>query len=586
MSILELKRSKLEELEVIENAISERLQRNPGLFVGSTSAIDHGILNANKKRPIKEVLIQKNEIDLFIKRFKSLGSELQSLNDVKSSAFKQEIDQWRDPKFNFQMFDKQYNNIKESQNNATTTLSDLYSMGGATVVENTVQDSEVASLPEIPRAKDDEVYVKKSILSKFGADIKVDKIFSLEEQYGKFLDLIHFHEIWLNLPGLLESNRLTYLEYLSIFSRLGLKYKQDEMNPNNTIDRTTQQYFDYCKSLAEYLITFVKKIQVLQGPERIINKIKNIDFTSEWESLIDKYINKQATKSDDGLFCKACNKSFAKETVFNAHLTGKKHIKNEKKLQQTGENNNGTSNGIDLVREKELCFNEFMIRSLADFLEKEIKNTRMNVERKQALTNKERLEETRFLLAKVDNDDFPVDLADGNDADNNKNGGADSDNDDDESVKESNPLNLPLDVDGSPIPYWLYKLQGLDHQYQCEVCGNLKFHGRKNYEKHFMESRHIHGLKCLGVNISGGNASYEKKNDFHNSSSSNDTEVLLSFKGITKIDEVTALWNKMKKEIRKKESTFDTENIVEVEDEDGNVMSEKVYQDLKKQGLL
>mgnify|MGYP004704615211 FL=1 len=42
----------------------------------------------------------------------------------------------------------------------------------------------------------------------------------------------------------------------------------------------------------------------------------------------------------------------------------------------------------------------------------------------------------------------------------------------------------------------------------------------------------------------------------------------------------------MKKEIRKKESTFDTENIVEVEDEDGNVMSEKVYQDLKKQGLL
>jgi splicing factor 3A subunit 3 len=62
-----------------------------------------------------------------------------------------------------------------------------------------------------------------------------------------------------------------------------------------------------------------------------------------------------------------------------------------------------------------------------------------------------------------------------------------------------NPLRLPLGWDGKPIPFWLYKLHGLGQEYGCEICGNMVYSGRKNFEKHFGEPTHIHGLKCLGI---------------------------------------------------------------------------------------
>jgi splicing factor 3A subunit 3 len=62
-----------------------------------------------------------------------------------------------------------------------------------------------------------------------------------------------------------------------------------------------------------------------------------------------------------------------------------------------------------------------------------------------------------------------------------------------------NPLKLPLGWDGKPIPFWLYKLHGLGQEYPCEICGNMVYTGRKNFEKHFGEPTHIHGLKCLGI---------------------------------------------------------------------------------------
>lgn len=38
-----------------------------------------------------------------------------------------------------------------------------------------------------------------------------------------------------------------------------------------------------------------------------------------------------------------------------------------------------------------------------------------------------------------------------------------------------NPLKLPLGWDGKPIPYWLYKLHGLNQQFDCEICGNYRW---------------------------------------------------------------------------------------------------------------
>lgn len=42
-----------------------------------------------------------------------------------------------------------------------------------------------------------------------------------------------------------------------------------------------------------------------------------------------------------------------------------------------------------------------------------------------------------------------------------------------------NPLKLPLGWDGKPIPYWLYKLHGLNVELKCEICGAWGASGRQ-----------------------------------------------------------------------------------------------------------
>ena len=141
-------------------------------------------------------------------------------------------------------------------------------------------------------------------------------------------------------------------------------------------------------------------------------------------------------------------------------------------------------------------------------------------------------------------------------------GGANPDGDSDSDGEEKiyNPLKLPLAWDGKPIPFWLYKLHGLGVEFPCKICGNFVYMGRRAFDKHFNEPRHIYGLKCLGI-----------------------TNTTL-FREITGIEDALKLWDKITRD-KKKEKT-NVENIVQMEDADGNVMPEKVYYDLQKQGLL
>ena len=39
-----------------------------------------------------------------------------------------------------------------------------------------------------------------------------------------------------------------------------------------------------------------------------------------------------------------------------------------------------------------------------------------------------------------------------------------------------------------PIPYWLYKLHGLNVTYTCEICGNATYRGPKAFQRHFSVS--------------------------------------------------------------------------------------------------
>ena len=122
-----------------------------------------------------------------------------------------------------------------------------------------------------------------------------------------------------------------------------------------------------------------------------------------------------------------------------------------------------------------------------------------------------------------------------------------------------NPLKLPTGVDGKPIPYWLYKLHGLNQEYTCEICGGDVFKGRREFERHFRESKHVNAMAALGIPMSK------------------------AFFEVTKVAEAVALWENLKK---RGVGNWNAEVQEEFEDEEGNVYNKKTYLDLQRQGLV
>jgi splicing factor 3A subunit 3 len=142
----------------------------------------------------------------------------------------------------------------------------------------------------------------------------------------------------------------------------------------------------------------------------------------------------------------------------------------------------------------------------------------------------------------------------------NRAGGDSDDDEDDDDAPIYNPKNVPLDWDGKPIPYWLFKLHGLNHYYPCEICGGESYRGRRNFEMHFAEQRHALGMKSLGI-----------PNTRH-------------FHGVTRIEDAAALWETLRAKLSSEQ--FDTSREEEYEDSHGNVLSRTTYEDLARQGLL
>ncbi|CAI5491736.1 unnamed protein product, partial [Closterium sp. Naga37s-1] len=123
-----------------------------------------------------------------------------------------------------------------------------------------------------------------------------------------------------------------------------------------------------------------------------------------------------------------------------------------------------------------------------------------------------------------------------------------------------NPLKLPMGWDGKPIPYWLYKLHGLNQEFKCEICGNYSYWGRRAFERHFREFRHQHGMRCLGV---------PNTKAFHE---------------VTVIKDALALWERMRE--KQGGSKWRPEVEEECEDREGNVYDRKTFQDLRRQGII
>ncbi|KAH7135447.1 splicesome-associated protein [Dendryphion nanum] len=381
---------------------------------------------------------------------------------------------------------------------------------------------------------------------------QIETMFTGEEGFGRYFDLTTLHEQFLNLPVHQQSRRVTYLQYLDIF---------DSFTPAQGFVRRDQKlsesYFQYLKALQDYLEGFMRRTKPLENLDKVLagfdkefEELWEKDEVPGWEKDAPKTTAVEGPAGDDGIWCSACKKSFSNENVYEAHLKGKKHKKAEQQMTEKPSNGTGSdsakTNNTQRFKERAVSEKEFRIKKLAAAMQTERGDTKTNVERKQGMTDRERQQELDMLYSES------------LEATNGGKEPGDGDSDDDEKI--SNPLKLPLDWSGKPIPYWLYKLHGLGNEFACEICGNHHYMGRRQFEKHFNENRHIYGLKCLGI-----------------------TNTTL-FREITSIDEATKLWNKIQQDKKKEKLTMD--NVVQMEDTEGNVMPEKIYNDLLAQGIL
>ncbi|GAA6062347.1 hypothetical protein JCM10212_005689 [Sporobolomyces blumeae] len=417
----------------------------------------------------------------------------------------------------------------------------------------------------------------------------LDKKFTGEEGLGRYLDLHQLHDEWNNLAPASASGtqaaggwrRLSYLQYLQSVTAFSLSLQL----------KSTPAYSKYLTALLSYLEGFYERVVPLGDLDQVL-KAADDEFAKQWDAGQVAGWKQQDTpaeggeeqKEDQGIWCAACQKSFTKESVFKAHLTGKKHVKAAAKLSESSTSaTNGTGSGgsadstslaaLRHAKNRALALKEALITSLVapgsddstpprpgGPLASILADTLANTERRAALTDKERAAEIEELEAREAAEAAAAAAA--SQAKKSGQGLAGEGDDDDEEGEGRiyNPLKLPLGWDGKPIPYWLYKLHGLGVEYKCEICSDHVYQGRKNFERHFQESRHAFGMRALGL-----------PNTKH-------------FHEITRIEDAIALAEKLKQEGRAELSQ--AELTEELEDEEGNVYNRKTYEDLKRQGLV
>lgn len=408
--------------------------------------------------------------------------------------------------------------------------------------------------PNEPVENLERAYKRKAPDEGESATAEIDHMFTGEEAYGRFLDLTRSHEDYLNLPGV-QSRRVTYLQYLTIFDHFTPPHC-----PIKRSEKATDQYFSYVGNLAEYLEGFLRRTRPLDDLDKTFVAFDQ-EFEKAWEAkevpgwgAETQSVGPTAPVTEgtgEGIWCPDCEKEFKNDNVYKSHLSGKKHTKaaESRKANTDGTTNseaNGrssnkpsTSSTAQNLKERAIAEREWRIRKYASTMEIVRSDTRVNVERRQGMTERERQQELDALFAESAEPLLRT------------SGAADDDSDSSDDEKIYNPLKLPLAWDGKPIPYWLYKLHGLGVEFNCEICGNFVYMGRRAFDKHFNEARHIYGLKCLGI-----------------------TNTTL-FREITNIEDALKLWDKIARDKKKEKSGG--ENVVQMEDAEGNVMPEKVY---------
>ncbi|KAM9320540.1 splicing factor 3A subunit 3 isoform 2-T2 [Gastrophryne carolinensis] len=371
--------------------------------------------------------------------------------------------------------------------------------------------------------------------------------FTDEESYGRYLDL---HDCYLKYINLKSSEKLDYITYLSTFDQLFDIPKE----------RKNAEYKRYLEYLLEYLQDYTDRVQPLLDQNDLFGKIQ-VDFEKKWETgsfpgwpketssaltHAGAHLDLSAFSSWEELASLGLDRLKSALLALGLKCGGTLEERAQRLFGTKGKSmetldpalfaKNPKSKGIrrDTEKNKDVAFLEAQVYEYVEILSEQRHLTHENVQRKQARTGDERDEEEEQI--------------------------SESESDDEENEIIYNPKNLPLGWDGKPIPYWLYKLHGLNINYNCEICGNYTYRGPKAFQRHFAEWRHAHGMRCLGI-----------PNTAH-------------FANVTQIEDAVSLWSKLKQQKALERWQPDTEE--EYEDSSGNVVNKKTYEDLKRQGLL
>ena len=372
--------------------------------------------------------------------------------------------------------------------------------------------------------------------------------FSDEEGYGRFLDLHEHYNRYVNIKGI---SKIEYLDYLTIFDKL-FDISKDKKN--------SLAYKDYVNNLMSYLYEYAEKVKPLIDFEQDVLETKK-DFEEQWaKGQFPGWTESNTALKSSGAPLDLTNINSAEEleklgldrlksalmalglkcggTLTNRaeRLFSTKGLSDDQipasiKAKKSGKGKEAARDG-----KKEIAFVEAQIYRLIEILGEQREMTRDNVERKQARTEDERMEDE-------EDEEF-----------------VEEEEEEEEDDIIYNPKNLPLGWDGKPIPYWLYKLHGLNIDYKCQICGNQTYRGPKAFQRHFSEWRHAHGMRCLGI-----------PNTAH-------------FANVTEIEDALALWAKLKEQ--KASEKFNPHMDEEFEDSLGNVVNRKTYDDMRRQGIL
>lgn len=265
---------------------------------------------------------------------------------------------------------------------------------------------------------------------------KIEMLFSAQENYGTCLDLRFLSTYY-------------HLEYDEVLGKV------------SSFELTITDSFMFLFALL-HLRHYLKRFIYKSRPDISHKKIHKLLYCAEYEEKEHDVFKKK-------VFCIFCAKEISK-SVFEYHIAGKKHVR-KKSAFLTDNNQNLESSNFT----KKKCLEYFLKQKRESIEVKKKYINKLDAQVKLLLTL---LEEELRLAVSIEGTESAMKIR-----------------------REKKIYNTKIyrDGKGNPVPYWLYNQRGLNVKFECEVCDNLAFKGRKDFENHFLMDKHQEALEKLGI---------------------------------------------------------------------------------------